>query len=383
MLAYDKTNLTPNEIQNAVLLSMLITDKTEWISSDAEIASVDENGIVTALKEGACKIKVKSGEHEFTCDVLVDFQKRADEEFLEYVERIGAYTELPLGTDGSAGPTAQYVTFGFKINYADEYYSNGSFLFDENTETVYKNLTYVKGSDGEWYYYVKYAQPHYGEKVIPRKWRLVDKERGLLFMEGINNERFVYATWRHLLDSGLWEPYDEQIKNAIKQITTLCDYETSSVRAEIDGGEYLQYWTVFYGNNEGERTGFSRIEPHIDNKNFESTYSFYKFNTERQLAQIKEVDLDCGEGGYTKGRIFIPSEDEMNIYFSKGKIPDFFKYGQTLLTRTRKEIDGENKLCAVMTNEDGTFKNFTYIDGYNLSNHYWYFIPAICVKPAP
>lgn len=388
MLAYDKTNLTPNEIQNAVLLSMLITDKTEWTSSDAEIASVDENGIITALKEGACKITVRSGEHEFACDVLVDFQKKADEEFLEYVERIGAYTELPLGTDGSAGPTAQYVTFGFDENFADKFVVPDSFRDEPEpiVTTTYKGCNYLRYNN-KWYWGSHIGVGYKLPEVIPKKWWLCDKEKGLMISEECEAVFPCFVANNIFSTSGVFDyvPYIEQIISAIKEITTLCDYETSFIHGYFNGEEFFDYELYYYTSDKS----FAYIKPRLGYVHFDVT-ALYCQNTERQLAQIKEMDLDCGEGGHTKGRKFILSEEEIKACFSNGyKVSlEYFhkdidiKY---ILTRTRKKIDGENKLFAVELNEDRSFKEFTYLDGYTLikQKDYCCYIPAICVKPAP
>ena len=49
------------------------TDKTvTWSSSAAEIASVDQNGKVTAIKEGTATITAKAGGKEASCEITVD-----------------------------------------------------------------------------------------------------------------------------------------------------------------------------------------------------------------------------------------------------------------------------------------------------------------------
>ncbi len=94
LLTAEQAKSISGDAAASALLSMLVTDKIEYASSNTEIATVDENGIVTAKKEGSCKITAKSGSVELVCNILVNvpIDEWASEEFLEYVERIGAYT---------------------------------------------------------------------------------------------------------------------------------------------------------------------------------------------------------------------------------------------------------------------------------------------------
>lgn len=430
LLASSTNKLTPSEAQNVALLSMLVTDKIEWTSSDAEIVAVDENGIITALKEGTVKITAKSGEHEIICNILVNvpIPEWASEEFLEYIERIGAYTELPLGTDGSAGPTAQYVTFGFELSYDDFRCFNE---IDERTKTTYKDYDYAKADDDEWYWNWGYtcndtSHDHSqstmesytnsrGEtvtpapaayKITPRKWRLLDREKGLMVMEDYDsNMKNLYYSKK--FSCFYYYNFDNnKYKNDINGMPAICNYEDSYLRAWLDGGEYLEY-IPFATTKDGEwqrnengqyilysytlvrkfrmnercilthdgRTWDWGVKTNTDNH-------FQKFFAPGQLAQIKEVDLDCGEGGSVKGRLFILSEDEIKKYYSDGSKFNDYYWGEICYTRTRKKIDGKNTLCAVKINYDGTLKEFVQLEGYD-TGAYNYFIPAICVAPEP
>ncbi|MDE5580004.1 MAG: Ig-like domain-containing protein [Treponemataceae bacterium] len=434
LLASSTNKLTPSEIQNAALLSMLVTDKIEWISSDAEIVSVDEGGIITALKEGTVKISAKSGEHEIICNILVNvpIPEWASEEFLEYIERIGAYTELPLGTDGSAGPTAQYVTFGFELSYDDFRCFNE---IDERTKTTYKEYDYTKAYDDEWYWKWGYTcndtshdhsqstmesyTNNRGEtvtpapaayKITPRKWRLLDREKGLMVMEDYDSYMNIGIRYFSVFS---YMPYENDHyyayynKNVIEKMPAIFNYETSHLRAWLDGGEYLEYFDFFeaYNNGNFKTDGNGKyIYDHTEVRMFRmnerriwtddygrhrdyAPYTnkgnhFQNFFAPSQLAQIKEVDLDCGEGGSVKGRLFILSEDEIRKYYSDGSKFNWYYTGETCLTRTRKKIDGKNTLCAVKINYDGTVKEFVQLEGYDTGD-YNYIIPAICVAPAP
>lgn len=441
LLASSTKKLTPSEAQNVALLSMLVTDKIEWTSSDAEIVSVDENGIITALKEGTVKITAKSGEHEIICNILVNvpIPEWASEEFLEYIERIGAYTELPLGTDGSAGPTAQYVTFGFTCDYTDFRCFNE---IDERTKTTYKDYNYEKADDDEWYWswgYTCYNTSHdhsqstmesytnsRGETVTPapaayrihpKKWRLLDKEKGLMVMEDYDSAMGIKGSCFSMF---YYNPHGDEFfyadhnKSDIEKIPAICNYETSYLRAWLDGGEYLECFNFSKSKNNGEpkldgngKHIYDSTQVRIFRMNERQIWTddqgryrdfpprtnasncFQNFFAPGQLAQIQNVDLDCGEGGSVKGRLFILSLDEIIKYYYLSKAPiqdpnEYYVYdGKTFWTRTRvKGSDGKPRLLAVKTNSDGTVKKVVELEGYDTGGSN-YFIPAICVKPAP
>ena len=63
----ETVTLTPSATPEGAMLKGLV-----WSSSDEEIATVDENGVVTALKEGTATIKVSNvAGLEATCKVTV------------------------------------------------------------------------------------------------------------------------------------------------------------------------------------------------------------------------------------------------------------------------------------------------------------------------
>ena len=397
------------------LLSSLV--KIQWSSNDAKIASVNENGKLSAHKEGSCKVTVKSGELEVIFNILVEvaIPDWASEEFLAYIERIGAYTELPLGTDGSAGTSAQYVTFGFERPLGEYYHYTELGKIDTRTETTYKGYTYAKGADDDdWYWAYDWTcwdsshgheprEAYYACKIKPRKWRLLDKQKGLMVMESYEDTGINYS-YKFRVD--IARDFTDDFKDDINGMSNICDYETSHLRAWLDGGRFVYYSPYYYLTNNGEivyengkkkywgRTQLIECymnEPIIftdlngkyrewaacTNKRNE----FENFLAPGQSSQIKEVDLDCGEGGNTKGRLFILSEDEIKQYYYNSNTPIFLPYaygGMTFWTRTRKKVDGKYRLCGFEINSDGTLKEFVQFEGYDTGD-YHYFIPAICV----
>ena len=72
----NKTELTLKEGDSETLVATVkpdnATDKTvTWTTSDATIATVDEVGKVTAVKEGTATITAKAGEKSATCSITV------------------------------------------------------------------------------------------------------------------------------------------------------------------------------------------------------------------------------------------------------------------------------------------------------------------------
>ena len=75
-ITLDKTSLTLKEGATAVLVATVkpddATDKTvTWSSSDETIATVDNNGKVTGIKEGEATVTAKAGDKTATCKVTV------------------------------------------------------------------------------------------------------------------------------------------------------------------------------------------------------------------------------------------------------------------------------------------------------------------------
>ena len=75
-VSLNKTEITLKEGDSETLVATVkpddATDKTiTWSTSDASIATVDESGKVTAIKEGSSTITAKAGEQSATCKVTV------------------------------------------------------------------------------------------------------------------------------------------------------------------------------------------------------------------------------------------------------------------------------------------------------------------------
>ncbi|MBO4340872.1 MAG: leucine-rich repeat protein [Bacteroidales bacterium] len=78
-VSLNNTSLTLKQGQSATLVATVkpndATDKSvSWSSSDSSIAQVDQNGKVSAVKEGSATITAKAGEKQATCKITVQKQ---------------------------------------------------------------------------------------------------------------------------------------------------------------------------------------------------------------------------------------------------------------------------------------------------------------------
>lgn len=71
-ISISETNVSLIEGEQFTLSAVYDGDKTlEWSTDEAEIVTVDANGVVTALREGVALITVRAGDAVDTCDVIV------------------------------------------------------------------------------------------------------------------------------------------------------------------------------------------------------------------------------------------------------------------------------------------------------------------------
>ena len=80
-IALNKTSLSLKEGESETLVATVspdnATDKTvTWSSTNTSVATVDQSGRVTAIKEGTATITAKAGDKTATCAVTV--KKKAD-----------------------------------------------------------------------------------------------------------------------------------------------------------------------------------------------------------------------------------------------------------------------------------------------------------------
>lgn len=100
------------------------TDKITWTSSNENVATVDNNGVVTAVSEGTAVITVKVGEATDTCKVTVEYP-----EVVIPVESIKLNTEKVTLTSSGA-------TFALEVNVEPENTTDKNITFTSSNEKV-------------------------------------------------------------------------------------------------------------------------------------------------------------------------------------------------------------------------------------------------------
>ncbi len=100
------------------------TDKVTWTSSNENVATVDNNGVVTAVSEGTAVITVKVGEATDTCKVTVEYP-----EVIMPVESIKLNTEKVTLTSSGA-------TFALEVNAEPENTTDKNITFTSSNEKV-------------------------------------------------------------------------------------------------------------------------------------------------------------------------------------------------------------------------------------------------------
>ena len=133
-----------------------------------------------------------------------------------------AYTALPTGTGGTAGPEGNYVLFGDWPQTEKA----SAVTVDESKSAVMGANTYYYGSDGAWY--AKLSSKYY--KVEPIKWRVLTNDyngKKLLLAESI------------LINCAYYDYYN--VNRTIGESTVYPNnYKESRVRAYLNGLSYTK-----------------------------------------------------------------------------------------------------------------------------------------------
>ncbi|MBR7064332.1 MAG: hypothetical protein IKI31_04215 [Treponema sp.] len=282
---------------------------------------------------------------------------------------LGKYTVLPMGTNGTAGMSAQYVTFG---KWPQTIKAEGVTV-DESDTRECGMFTYCAGSDGEWYCKAlenaydsgenyKYSDDTVAEKksknsyrwfkVEPIKWRVLTESytdansdsgnKTLLFCE-----RGIYAGVKF---------YDETDTRNIEKQTIFCsNYEHSRMRAWLNG---LSFQLDTDTNSEHLNKGFLQT-------------AF----TDAERAKIASTVVDNTKGSYNDNDGTYACNNTVDKIFllSYGEITNT-EYGFTGADKYVGDGNGTTASTRIIDRTDFALANGANNLGGDDSNGHWFYL---------
>ncbi len=164
-------------------LSSAIYTVTAWSSSDETVATVDDNGVVTAVYAGECLIKAQAMYYTEYCYVTVTSPTYAmtcsDAIIFDYgdVEKSGVNnlilrlynSDLTMDSTGSIAGEGTFLNLSLYSSITDDYIEEGNYTVSESvvSNTVQKGEIY-SADDGQYYVRGSYLGQYtaYGLSVI-------------------------------------------------------------------------------------------------------------------------------------------------------------------------------------------------------------------------
>ncbi|MCR4713775.1 MAG: DUF6273 domain-containing protein [Treponemataceae bacterium] len=228
------------------------------------------------------------------------------------------YTELPAGTDGTAGRSGKYVLFG---EWPQSLKENDVVVYESETRQA-GSFTYYLGSDGEWYCeaYAFYF------KVEPIKWRvLTDDFNGntlLLSEKSLMDCQFYDYIYNRTLDGKVVYPNN---------------YEHSKIRAYLNGISYItkdsdssmQIMNSSFVNKGFLQTAFSETAQKVIASTTIDNGLYSTSDAARKQPAVGQ--FICAD---TTDKVFLLSEKEITE-----SLYGFPKYDKTGSTRIRESTD--------------------------------------------
>jgi len=214
------------------------TDKAvTWSSSNAAVATVDNNGVVTAVAEGSATITAKAGDKEATCVVTVE--KKAEEiVYAEiangdyYLKNVGSGKFLTGANDW--GTQASLGEYGLSITL--ERLPNGKYTLD--THVANNQTDHYLGSNG-------YIDASVAE------WIITEPKSGTYALTLDGTSYWGYDGSGTVLANALTDPTQ---KNAQWQLVTRAELENALSKAALNNGVdatfYIQGHSFSRNHNE-------------------------------------------------------------------------------------------------------------------------------------
>ena len=376
-----------------------------WRSDDDGVASVEHDGTVTAVANGTTTITVTTvdGDYEATCAVTGKTPVDLD--------TLGQYTELDATTDGTAGTSGTYVTFGTWPQTIKA--SDVTIDEIEANKLVVGMFTYYMGSDGEWYCkaleqqfdnknWYKYSDgtpvaPKWDNsykwfKIMPIKWRVLNTSSS----KATSSSKLLLA--EVALHTGV--PYYDNLNECTGKATIYPNnYYSSRIRAVLNGLTINLGGTehdMYYKDRGFLQTAFTEnqqnviLETNVDNSNTSTNP-----NSDPKLWNNGDNEYACAN---TKDKIFLLSTQEItssdygfeykpNAVLDNSRVrkwTDFAlannayfpnsSYGAIWALRSPGWSNGTRNKCV-------KFTGVVDADVLNVNIKYNAIVPALCVQP--
>lgn len=202
----------------------------------------------------------------------------------------GKYTELPKGTDGTAGIMGNYVTFGL---WPQSEKADDVTVYEVQVKN-YGAFTYYKGSDDA--LYAKQGEKYY--KVEPIKWRVLTTDFDHDANASTPGKKLLLA--ENILIKGCY--YNYGVNRSISNATVYPNnYEYSSVRAFLNGLNY----TV----KESANSSNLNLDSFLNKGFLQTAFS------DDEMAQIAVTSV---QNNVTST---LPSENYTSVLWNNGKNP--------------------------------------------------------------
>lgn len=145
MLSIDKTTITLNELnqQETITPDTSYNGELVWESSNESVATVDENGVVTAVGNGNCTITLIAGGAKATCEVTVAYEYYLKESKLTMKPDLAV--ELKVYSKSNDEPTSLEVTYSSSNEDVAEVNKRG--VISANAPGVAEIHAYIGGMD--------------------------------------------------------------------------------------------------------------------------------------------------------------------------------------------------------------------------------------------
>ncbi len=293
-----------------------------WSSSDESIATVDENGKVTAIKEGTVIITAKAGDKTASCEVTVTIKINAEDLY--------GLWECVSSLDQNDSEKYEDLIKGESLTILSSgtYYSSSSILGESGSYSVDGNTFTATTVSGDYYYAVFSIKDGF--------LTLTGNANGFdftyVFMKIVNSfVEDLYGDWKctYSLDKSENETYKNILRGETLSIYSSGDYTSSdstlgtSGTYSVMGSNFIA--TTNYGDHYSAKfyikDGYLTLTGNANG--FDFTYEFKKTFTNPQAIAV-DLGLSVKWGSFNVGAT---SPEEFGDYYAWGDTEPYYVDG--------------------------------------------------------